>query len=103
MVAPGQATAASPSRQSRRYLKLIISCHSEVRILPPQPASAVSVGHFWLRGIQARFLRVSEMQESLCGSIFWTFGVVHRFQHASLGLPIFNIRVATAETLFEVV
>jgi hypothetical protein len=75
--------------------------HFRVRVLPAQPASAVSAGNVRLQKIVTIFQRVSEILRSLCGAIFWNLRCNRLISRASLWSQIFNIRVLLPETRCE--
>src|SRR5437867_10355561 len=57
---------------------------AEVRILPPQPGSAVSGGHVSLARICATFPRVIETMAGLRRAFFWNSGNVRRISCVGL-------------------
>ena len=71
---------------------------AEFRVLPPQPASRVSVGHVRAAKILATFPRVSAMSPSLCDGFFRIFGGDWQFSPPVSGRQ-FSISVARRQRL----
>jgi hypothetical protein len=73
----------------------------QVRVLPPQPASPVSVGHVPAERIVPSFPRLNDMPRRLWSAIFWIFCRSQRISEGSLWWHIFNFRVVAPETRFD--
>jgi hypothetical protein len=76
--------------------------HFRVRVLPAQPASAISAGRVQDKGIIASFPGLNELVSSLYNSIFTDFGNSNGILRASLCSPNFNFQIGNPEARFEV-
>ena len=89
------------AKSSRHFNGYFLKCHFQVRILAPQPTSAVPVRHVRFGKIAPTSPALRGISARLCSPNFWLFEDLSGILLASLCSPNSNFQIANPETRFE--